>query len=174
MSTIFRWLMGLTILAALRRLITMVISGTLAEAELIPMREAVVEVDIGGVGTWVAIESWSLMVEPSRGTTPVSEEKTLDGLNHTGRGTRGNATVKVTLFATNDSSAPLENMYDQIDELCDVRWSKAGLPGENRFYTDGGFLSECNPPGFDANGNMSAKWTFTITGPDILRELIPT
>lgn len=152
----------------------MPISGVLAESELIPMREAVVEVDIGSVGTWAAIESWSLMVEPTRGTVPTSEEKTLDGLNHTGYGVQGNATIKVTLFATNDSSAPLENMYGQIGELCEVRWSKSGAAGENRFSTDGGVLTQCDPPGFDANGNQSAKFTFTITAPDIDRALIPT
>jgi hypothetical protein len=176
MSTrIFRWIAGLAIVAALRRLLTMAISGTLAESELIPMRQAVVEVDIGGAGSaWAAIESWSLMVEPTRGTVPTSEEKTLDGLNHPGYGTQGNAAVKVTLFSTNDATAPLENLYDALNTAVDIRWSKGGLSGENRFYTDGGRLTQCDPPPFDANANMSAKFTFTITGPDIERELIPT
>lgn len=172
---LFSWAFWLVGVAALRRLLTNTISGTMAEDDLIPMREAVVELDIGGIGTWVPIESWAIMVEPTRGTVPTSEEKTLDGLNHTGYGLAGNATVKLTIFATNPSAAPLDNLYAlTLGAAVDIRWSKSGTATENRYYTDGGRLTECNPPGFDANSNQSSKFTATITAPDILMAAIPT
>ena len=171
-KTVAKWLLGLSAMEALRRVATMVISGTLAEADLITMRQAVVEVYIGGAGTWAAVESWAAMVEPTRGTVPTSEEKTLDGLNHTGFGIAGNATVQITLFATNSATAPLENLYDELGNTVDVRWSKSGTTGDNRFFTNQGTMTQCDPPPFDANSNQSTKFTFTITASDIQRELI--
>lgn len=152
----------------------MAISGTMIEADIITMREAKVEVDIGSVATWAAIESWSTMVEPTRGTVPTSEEKTLDGINHTGFGTAGNATIRVTAFFTNDTTDPHHNLYSQLGELCEVRWSKSGAASQKRFYTDGGVITEVSPPGYDASGNQSTKFTFVIVAPDILVETIPT
>lgn len=173
-KTGFKWLAGLAVFAALRRLVTMAISGTMVATDLKPMRQAVVELDIGGVDTWGAVESWANSVEPTRGTTPTSEEKGLDGNNHVGYGTRGNSTINMTIFATVDTTDPLYNLYTQIDQVVDVRWSQTGLANDLRFYTSQAVLTNCNPPSFDANSNMSMKFSITITAPDILMEVIPT
>ena len=160
---------------ALRRLITAAISGTMAETDLVSMRDAVVELDIGGGGSgWAAVESWANTVEPTRGTVPTSEEKTLDGMNHTGYGIAGNSTIKLTLFGTIGATHPLYNLYSQLGQIVDVRWSETGLPNDLRFYTNQGVLTQCDPPGSDANSNQSRKFTCTITGADIYMQVIPT
>jgi hypothetical protein len=171
---IIKWFLAFLGFEALRRVVTMTISDTMADTDLVPMREAVVQLDIGGVGTWVAVESFASTISPTRAVTPTSEEKTLDGANHTGRGTRGNSTIDGLFFATIDSTHPLYNLYNLIDTIVDVRWSQTGLAGDLRFYTSQATLSKCNPPGFDANGNMSAKFDVGFVAADILMEVIPT
>jgi hypothetical protein len=154
---IFKMLGLAVILEALRRLLGMAISGAMAEADIISMRDAVLEVDIGSVGSWAAVESWSNLVEPTRGTVPTSEEKTLDGENHTGYGTKGNATVRVTAFFTTVATAPFLNLYDLLSTPVEVRWSKTGLASDIRFYTDGGILTECSPPGNQSRQHNMSK-----------------
>lgn len=172
MKSIFTKLLGLGVFVVLRRLITSVISGSMVESDLISMRQAVVELDIGAVDTWVAVESWGNMVTPTRGQVPTSEEKSLDGVNHTGFGTAGNATVQATIFATKDITDPLDNLYSLLGSVCDIRWSKAGATGDHRFYTSDGVITQCDPPAFDGNTNESAKFSFTITAADILKEIV--
>lgn len=152
----------------------MAISGSMVEADIIPMRGAVVELDLGGVDTWAAIESWATLVEPQRGTTPTQEERTLDQVNHIGYGTAGLATVNCTIFATQDSTDPLPNLYPLLNSAVDIRWSKTGAASEQRWYTSGGILTACPPPGFNADANTSTKIQFTIVAPDIEVETIPT
>lgn len=170
----FRLVFFAGIFVALRRLVTMIISGTMTESDIVPMRGAKVEVDIGGVDTWATIESWATLIEPTRGTTPTQEERSLDQNNHIGYGTAGSATVNCTIFATQDATDPLPNLYTQLNQPVDIRWSKSGAASEKRWYTSGGILTACPPPGFNADANTSTKIQFTITAPDIEVETIPT
>jgi len=56
MKKIFGLMFWLGVAGALRRLLTSAISGTMVDADLQSMRDAVLEVDIGGTGSgWAAI-----------------------------------------------------------------------------------------------------------------------
>lgn len=173
MNVIKRFLTFIGVVA-LWRLITNAISGTMAATDLISVRDAIVELDIGGVDTWVQVETWANMVEPTRGTVPTTEEKALDGTNFTGYGNPGNATVRFTGFATKDTTDPLYNLYSQLGEIVDIRWAKDASANTLRWYTSQGVLTECNPPSADANSNQSTKFSAVITASDISMEVIST
>jgi hypothetical protein len=153
----------------------MAISGTMAEGDLVKMKDAVVQVDIGGAGSaWAAIGSWSNSVEPTRGTVPISEEFTLDGEQHVSIGQIGTSRVRCTFFFTEDSTDPFSNLYAQLGEVVDIRWSKSGTANDLRFYSSNGVLIDAPPPGFNATNNESTKVTIEIACTDIVQETIPT
>ena len=171
----FRFILTALGITALWRLVTMAISGTMAEADLVKMKDAVVEIDIGGAGSaWAAVESWSNIVEPTRGIIPVTDEFTLDSEQHVSIGTLGASSVRCTFFFTEGSTDPFDNLYGQIGAAVDIRWSRTGTNPDLRFYTTNGILVDSPPPGFDASANESTKVTIEIRATDINKETVPT
>lgn len=152
----------------------MAISGALADANLTKMNNAVVEVDILGTGvTWAAIESWANAVEPTRGTVPTSDDPTLDGERHLSTGTQEPSRVKVVVLYDEEATGPAANIYPLLGSSVDVRWSKSGTAGETRYYTSGGKLVVCTPPGFSSGENGNTKVEFEVeTAGDIETETI--
>lgn len=170
-----KWILAFVGITALYRLLTATISGTMAEGDLVKMRDAVVEIDIGGAGSaWAAVESWANVVEPARGTVPTSEEFTLDGEQHVSIGPVGTSRVRCTFFFTEGSTDPHLNLYDLLGTAVDIRWSKSGTANDIRFYTSNGVLVDCPPPGFNAANNESTKVTIEIACTDIDDETIST
>lgn len=153
----------------------MAISGTMVEGDLVKMKDAVVEVDIGGAGSaWAAVESWSTIVEPARGVVPVTDEFTLDSEQHVSIGQVGTSTVRLTYFFTEDSTDPFSNLFSIIGTACDIRWSKSGTANDLRFYTTAGIITDAPAPGFNAGNNESTKVTFEFRATDISVETIST
>lgn len=153
----------------------MAISGTLSDANLTKMNNAVVEVDILGTGvTWAAIESWANTVESTRGKIPTSNDPTLDGEKHLSTGQQEVSRVKVTLLYDETATGPVTNMYDLLGEPVDIRWSKDGEAGSLRYSTSGGKLIDFPAPGFAASDNGNTKIVFEIESPnDIASAAIP-
>ena len=153
----------------------MAITGTMVESDLVKMKDAVVEFDIGGAGSaWAPVESWANSVEPQRGTVPVSSEFTLDAEQHVSIGPLDTSRVRITLFWTEDSTDPAQNLYTVIGTAVDVRWSKSGTAGDIRYYTTAGILIDAPPPGFNSSNNESTKVTYEISCTDITAETIAT
>ena len=141
----------------------MAISGTVSDANLTKMNNAVVEVDIIGTGvTWEAIESWANTVEPTRGKIPTSTDPTLDGEKHLSVGQQDVSRVKVTLLYDEVATGPAANMYALLGLPVDIRWSKDGDTGSLRYSTSGGKLIDCTAPGFSASDNANSKIVLEI------------
>ena len=150
----------------------MAISGTLSDSDIVKMSKAVVELDIGGVDTWVAVESWGNTVTMTRGTAPIGEMTTLDEVNHVSAGTKSSSRVGLVFVFTSESTDPFVNLYGQVGSVVDVRCSPTGTAGEQRFYTSQGYLTNCTPPGWDSGDGSPAKFEIEIAAADILNEVI--
>ena len=148
------------------------ISGELADANLVTMDNAVVQVDLVGDGaSWNNIESWANEVQPTRGTIPTSTDPTLDGEQHLSTGAQEPSRVKVVALYDETATAPAPNLYPLLGESVDVRWSKSGSSGDIRYYTSGGKLVSCTPPGFSSKESGNTKIEFEIeTAGDIEQE----
>lgn len=153
----------------------MAISGTLSNADLVKMANAKIEVDIGGAGSaWAAIESWANTLEATRGKIPTANDPTLDGERHNSVGVQEVSRVRVTILYDEAAGGPAANLYGQLGNDVDIRWSKSGTAGDKRYYTADGKLIDCSPPAFNASQNGNTKITFEIEAPgDISVETIP-
>lgn len=141
----------------------MAISGALSDANLIVMNNAVVQVDLAGTGvTWANIESWANEVTPTRGTIPTTDDPTLDGERHMSVGIQEPSRVKVVAIYDETATAPAPNLYALLGQPVDVRWSKTGASGDRRYYTSGGKLVSCTPPGFSSGESGNTKFEFEL------------
>jgi len=152
----------------------MAITGTLSNTSLVKMNNAVVQVKIG-TGSWAAIESWATQVTPTRGIIPTTDDPTLDGERHNSTGIQEKSRVEATVIYDEAAGGPAANLYDELGDAVDVRWSKSGTAGDKRFFTSDGILVECSPPGYNSSENGNTKITFVIECPgDIEMETIGT
>ena len=150
----------------------MAISGTLSDANIVKMSNAVVEIDIGSVDTWVAVESWGNAVEMDRGAATLGEEPTLDGTNHVSVGVQGSARVRATFIFTSVATDPFAQLYGLVGTNVDIRVSPTGTAAEQRLYTSSGWLLACSPPGWQSTDGSPAKFEIEIGAADILNEAI--
>ncbi len=154
----------------------MAITGTLTDANLVKMSNAVVEIDEDGSGTtWAPIESWATAVEATRGGVPTADDPTLDGERHLSVGIQENSRIKVTILYDEAAGGPAVNLYDAaLGSNKDIRWSKSGASGDRRFFTNGGKLLSCSPPQYSSGENGNTKIEFEIeSAGDIQVETIP-
>ena len=151
----------------------MAISGTMGSGEEVSFSDAVVSIDLGDSGTYVAIPTWVTEVAPSGGDTPTSELPRLAGASLVGTGRKGARTLTVTCVYTEESTGVFENVYDAYEAGtldCDIKWTKKGATtGDFEFETVEGKLTSCTLPAVSASSSDPGTFSFTITTQSILR-----
>jgi hypothetical protein len=151
----------------------MAISGTMASGAEESLSEAVVSIDLGDSGTYVAISTWSASVDVAGGETPIAEQPRLSGSTIVGTGRRGARTVTVTCLYTEEATGPFNNIYDAYDAGnldCDIKYTKPGATtGDNEFETVEGKLTSCSLPLPNASEANPATFTFTLSTQQIDR-----
>lgn len=154
----------------------MAISGTMGSGEEVSLADAVVSIDLGDSGTYVAVPTWVTSVAPSGGDTPTAELPRLAGATLVGTGRAGARTLVVTSVYTEEATGVFNNVYaayraGTLD--CDIKYTKKGATtGDNEFETVEGKITSCSLPNVSASESAPATFTFTITTQDVLLNTI--
>lgn len=140
--------------------------------EELSLSDAVVSVDLGDSGTYVAAPTWITTVTPSGGDTPTAELPRLAGSTLVGVGRKGARSLQVTAIYTEEATGLFNNIYAAYEAGtldCDIKYTKKGATtGDNEFETVEGKLTACSLPAVSASEATPATFTFTIFTQSVL------
>jgi hypothetical protein len=154
----------------------MAISGTMGSGEEITLSDAVVSIDLGDTGTYVAVPTWVTSVAPSGGDTPTAELPRLAGDTLVGVGRKAARVLQVTAVYTEEATGVFRNVYEAYEDgdlACDIKFTKKGATtGDLEFETVEGKMTSCSLPSPSASEATPATFTFSVMTQSVLMNVI--
>jgi hypothetical protein len=143
----------------------MPISGTYATNSAITFKDALVEVDLDGTGTWASLAGWATDVRIEGEDVPTDSTYPFQSDPITFAGVQGPARVTVMTVYTEASTEPFWNVRSRFEAApggnFNVRFTpKGSTAGNLRYTTTGGKLTRCSPPGGAGDGRSATLFTF--------------